>query len=143
MLDPSLRFDASKAHEVVVGGPATVREDRLELRSGSTTFILTRFDHVLIRIRVLQSRYKLNEYDFVLLGRWEGTAGTPEVHGPGKHEMGSTTGAKMAVQAQILQSLDATRDMAAAYGQTRPRNSMYDMFHRFSELSLLVDDGLG
>jgi hypothetical protein len=45
------------------------------------------------------------------------------------------------VQAQILESLDTTRALVASYGQTRPKNSLYDMFRRFADLSLIVEDG--
>ncbi len=70
-LDPSLRDATEKATHLVTGGPCVVHDDRIELSTSSgRSVVFRRFDHLLVRIGIMQSRYRLNQYSLSIVGLW-------------------------------------------------------------------------
>ncbi len=43
-------------------------------------------------------------------------------------------------QSQILSSMDTDAALLASFRQTKAKHSVYEMFERFTELSLVVDE---
>ena len=135
MLDVSLRYDATRSMDIVVGGPARLDKASMHLETPDGEVMeFKRFDHVLVRICVVQSRYRFNEYKFVLLGKSGGTSSSAIA--PSKAAMIEARYKQGKIQAQLKYD----DSLEKAFGQSKAKKSIYEMFQRFSELSLVVDD---
>ena len=134
MLDETLRYDVVKSMEPIIGGPVQISDEAIILKTpNGENFELRRFDHVLIRIRVVQSRYLFNQYSFFLLGKSVVAAATQMTPLPNSiFESGRCK------QGKIIAQLKPEDSLERAYGQSKAKKSMYEMFQRFTELSLIV-----
>lgn len=138
MLDDSIRYDPTLSMQPVVGGRANITKEQIELKapSGKNVF-LKRFDHVLLRIRVAQSRYKFNQYEFILLGTWTEKPGRDK---PVSKAIIEAEVKQQKIQSQMLDSLDSNAALKEMYGQSQRKHNLYAMFNKFTEMSLMVED---
>ena len=137
MLDERMRTDAAAAEELVEGGPVTIDSTSVTLSStDGRQFVFRRFDHVLVRLGVVQSRYRFNEIALVLLGPWPAA----KFSGAARVDIARDTTKPGRIEAQVLDSISAEQQLLASYGQTRGKHSLYELVQRFTDLALIAGD---
>ena len=90
---------------------------------------------MLVRIRVVTSRYRLNDYEFLIMGKWQRDMQLTQ----SAHIEPSQFSKHIAMAPQLVDADPLNAD-AAKFAQTPCAKSAYNMFIRFADLALEDDE---